>query len=599
MKKLLAIILAAGIFSAGFTGVFAEESTYLTPGNEKDYKWTKIYATEFNAAKALGRDENGNVTLDGEIAPTQNYPGSIGNFDGFQSADGVIYFNPGMLENGKKLVKTEKGLTGYKSGENGYIMDTAILMASSDATKNGGGSLLPTLGDGEWYKVTVDVAVGGADLEGHEIPVTVSSTNKLDWADAFVAQWGKINRLSQNVKISTAKDAAELKDEDFTTLTYYLNWWNAGADDWMPKNIGIGVVQRENPTKADGSIPKEYGEAYFNENGDYFTTLRRVMIEKGVKLSESSETLANAANINKSYDALNAFTHNGAGDNNYGNIVVAPYSESGWPDQSGDTKVGYVDIMKLGDNTENFGFFILNMSGTDSEGNPIYNKLAASDYGGTAILKFGFDVFGFASNTDVNVSVETITGVDIKQNMQIRGESAVGMANKKTYTINGKTDYGSRDYWSSIEYSHDINEKTKDVIGYKITVDADSLFNEDTGEWAKLYINSDNTSSLNACLRGDYTNISLRVKKPATADFSPKLEKIDDGYMAYAPYCKDENAKTVFAVYGGENKLDRVFAGAPNRYFKDDKYEKGQPAKLFIWNGFDVLSPVAPAADVK
>ena len=596
MKKLLAIILAAGIFSAGFTGVFAEESTYLTPGNEKDYKWTKIYATEFNAAKALGRDESGNVTLDGEVAPTQNYPDGVGGrFNGFQAADGVTYFNPDILWGGsaeKRLLKTEKGLTGYRTGANGYIIDSAILMASSDTAKNAGGSLLPTLGDGEWYKVTVDVAVGGADLEGHEIPVTVSSTNKLNDLDAFIAQWGSINRFSQNVKISTAKDAAELKDEDFTTLTYYLNRWNAGTDDWTQKNIGIGVVPKTVPE----GLKKEYGETYFNESGDHFITLRRVIIEKGVKLSESTETLASASNINKLYDGFDgAYTHDGAGDNNYGDIVVVPYSNKGGPDLSGDTRVGYSDEMPIGDNTENFGFFILNMSGTDSEGNPIYNKLAASDYGGTAILKFGFDVYGFASNTDVNVSVETITGVDIKQNMQIRGESAVGMANKKTYTINGKTDYGSRDYWSSIEYSHDISEKTKDVIGYKITVDADSLFNEDTGDWPEMY------SGYNLCaaVRGDHTPISLSVKKPATADFSPKLEKIDDGYMAYAPYCKDENAKTVFAVYGGENKLDRVFAGAPNRYFKDDKYEKGQSAKLFIWNGFDVLSPVAPAADVR
>ena len=255
----------------------------------RDYNWEKVCATEFNAVKSITRDENGNVLLDGEIAPTQNYPGGIGSFDGFQSADGVIFFNPGMLENGKKLVKTEKGITACKSGENGYIMDTAILMATSDTTKNGGGSLLQSLGDGEWYKVTADVAVGGADLEGHKIPVTVSSTNKMDWADAFVAQWGSINRLSQEVKISTAKSAAELKDDDFTTLTYYIPWWAAGEEDWKPKNIGIGVVPKENPRKDDGSIPKEYGEPYFNESGDYFITLRRVIIEKGTKIAGSGE----------------------------------------------------------------------------------------------------------------------------------------------------------------------------------------------------------------------------------------------------------------------------------------------------------------------
>ena len=331
MKKLLAIILAAGIFSAGFTGVFAEESTYLTPGNEKDYKWTKIYATEFKALKELGRDESGNVTLDGEIAPTQNYPDGVGGrFNGFQAADGVTYFNPDILWGGsaeKRLLKTEKGLAGYRTGANGYIIDSAILMASSDTTKNAGGSLLPSLNDGEWYKVSFDFFMEDAN-NANIVALTDTDTDALGGDNVYNC-FGLL-RLNNN-EATGGKNLFGICGETLNDEIFKSNVWFKYnlIFNRRTREIKLTISERDNPqNKAVLNTVLGTGSGWSDgiPNDKVFNALKFTRSGKigidNIKVEKCGDIKIAAAYSCDSQEPLNIIAYDGGSPIYFGRINV-------------------------------------------------------------------------------------------------------------------------------------------------------------------------------------------------------------------------------------------------------------------------------------
>lgn len=92
-------------------------------------------------------------------------------------------------------------------------------------------------------------------------------------------------------------------------------------------------------------------------------------------------------------------------------------------------------------------------------------------------------------------------------------------------------------------------------------------------------------------------NEGTKIAGSGEAHITPKLETMDDGYMVYLPYYKENGAKALFTVYDGEGrKLKSAAAAGTNRYFKAD-IGNGEKTKCFVWKDLNMITPICESSD--
>lgn len=196
------------------------------------------------------------------------------------------------------------------------------------------------------------------------------------------------------------------------------------------------------------------------------------------------DTLAKASNFNgQPSEVLALFTYGAENEENFGNVMVSWYNTANsYLDNDGTNKTGLAVSQVFGDGIgeeKNPGFFIFNM-----DNNFKYHKYSEEDFGKMITVNFKMSIINFKTLTPVNVTVETITGFNAKIADDSKMDTIEGLANKRTYTLTGTEGYPQKKH-EDISYSYILSETTKDVVGYKITVDAHGLYDAEKG-WPEM-----------------------------------------------------------------------------------------------------------------
>ena len=256
--------------------------------------------------------------------------------------------------------------------------------------------------------------------------------------------------------------------------------FDAAAGEWT--DIAMQIIPRSADfnTLSFSAVP---GDVYADTfKVDDVSVTRRAVLAR--------DTLAKVSNFNGQPDAtLAIFTHGPENEANFGNITVSWYNTvNNYLDGDDTTKTGLAAEQVLGDGIgeeKNPGFFIFNM-----DNNFKYHKYSEEDFGKMITVNFRMSIIGFESPTPVNVSVETITGFNAKIVDDSKMDTIEGLANKRTYTLTGTEEYPQKKH-EEISYSYILSEATKNVVGYKITVDSHGLYDEEKGwpamRWTKTY----------------------------------------------------------------------------------------------------------------